>query len=163
MTKTAQLLETNLINEQFKNESIYEVNTPISVSIVGEGYPIHDEAGELYTLDDAEMLIKYDVFNDVVGYLINDNVYTVGTSDYEFEVSENERTAFLTLVLTFKLYAKNEEEAREYLHSVLSDNKNCLQSFSIYDGKQDRLFDVDILLYQLSGMYKATLTTKEGM
>jgi hypothetical protein len=80
----------------------------------------------------------------------------VKACDYQFEVSPNEKTAFLTVLLTFKVHADSEEDARETLHDILIDNSNTLLDFDVFDISKEQTYKTDLLLYQLSGLYKAT-------
>ena len=151
---TVTIINDNLIT-QGKGQ-VFDVSTPISTSLLGD-YPIHDDLGQLYKLGEHEILTTVDGLTDIVLYKINGNVYTVKACDYQFEVSPNEKTAFLTMLLTFKVHANSEEEARETLHHILtSDDKNMLLDFDVFDITKEQTYKTDLLLYQLSGLYKAT-------
>lgn len=148
-------LTTNLITAD-KEGTLFEVSTPLQTSILGKDYPIHDDNGSLYSLGEYEMSTYYHEHNDVIPYLINGNIHTIHASEYQFEVSENEETAFLTVLLTFRLHADSEEDARNKLHEILIDDSNQLLDFSVFDINREQGYKTDILLYQLSGLYKAT-------
>ena len=150
---TATIMNDNLIT-QGKGQ-VFEVSTPISTTLLGD-YPIHDDLGQLYKLDEHEILTTIEGLTDIVLYKINGNVYTVNASEYKFEVSPNEQTAFLTMLLTFKVHANSEEDARDTLHEILIDNSNTLLDFDVFDISKEQTYKTDLLLYQLSGLYKAT-------
>lgn len=148
-------ITNNLITEHLDG-TLFEVSTPLTMSLIGKDYPIHDETGSLYGLAEHEMLTTYNEHNDVIPYLINGNIHTIHASEYEFEVSENETTAFLTVLLTFRLHANSQEDARNSLHEILLDESNPVLDFSIYDITREQTYEMDILLYEISGLYKAT-------
>ena len=154
------------INEHNKltaetNGILWEVRTPMTLSLVngekGHQYPIHDEQGNLYALEGDELSVTFDVEKvDKIAYRINGQVYCVPIVDKRFEVSPNEETSFLLLELAFKLHADTEEQAYMKLHEMLCNNKSIILDFKIFDFKQGKCCDTDILVYDLSGMYLGT-------
>ena len=147
-------ITNNLITEHLDG-TLFEVSTPLTMSLLGKDYPIHDDTGALYSLGEHEMSTYFNEHNDCIPYLINGNIHMIPACDYQFEVSGNEETAFLTVLLTFRLHANNEEDARNKLHNILTDDSNQLLDFSVFDINREQAYKTDILLYQISGLYKA--------
>ena len=148
-----KIVKNNLITES--TENVYKVKTPITISLIGETYPIHDEDGKLYRLDEHDMSTFYLSHGDTIPFLIDGNIHAIETAGYEFEVSPNEETAFLTVEMAFKVHAYSEENAINKLYVILCDTKNTLLDFSIHDFNAEEEYRVDVLCYELSGLYKA--------
>ena len=148
----------NKHNTITKEEGIlFEVRTPITLSLIGEDqYPIYDLEGNLYSLGEHEMTVYFDEdMLDKIAMRINGEAYYIPTSRYEFEVSPNEMTSFLTFELAFNIHADSEEDAYYKLHNILCDEKNVICDFKIFDINLEETYEVDVLCIQYSGMYKA--------
>lgn len=162
MTNTANeqilFIASDIINDETEGKYLYKVSTPTHMSLL-ENYPIHDVEGNLYSLSENEMSIFYKEFGDTCPYALGDKAYLPFASDYEFKVSENKETAFLTMLLTFKVYANTENEACEKLAYKIEEDGSQLLDFDMYDFKQKAVYDVDILMYDVSHMYNAIQTS----
>lgn len=153
MTKKIELITDNLVNEQQEGQHLFKVDTPIAMSLIGN-YPILDEQGQLYNLNENQMATYIDGYGDVVPFQIGNKAFLAQGSEYEFIVSENKETAFLDLVMSFKVYAKNEQEAMQTLADLIADNGQVLD-FMMSDLTNKQKYDVDILMYTISDLYKA--------
>lgn len=158
MTKTIELITDNLVNEQKEGQRLYQVNTPIAMSIIGD-YPIYDSDGELYKTNRIATFL--DGFGDVVPFQLGNKVYLPKSSEYIFAVSENKETAFLDLVMSFKVYADNPQHAMETLADMIAEGCQLLD-FSIRDITNMARYDVDILLFTISDLYKADPINENG-
>lgn len=153
---------SDTINDESDGKYLYNVSTPTNVSIVGN-YPIHDEKGNLYSLSEHKMSVFYEQHGDACTYILGDKAYLPFTSGYEFIVSENEETAFLTMLLTFKVYANSEDEACEKLAYKIAEEGSQLNDFEMYDFKRKAVYKVDILMYDVSHLYNAIQATNDDV
>lgn len=158
MSKQIELITDNLVNEQKEGQRLFKVDTPIAMSLIGN-YPIVDEQGKLYKLNENQMATYIEGHGDVVPFQIGYKAFLAQGSNYEFIVSENKETAFLDLLLSFKVFAKNEQEAMQTLADLIADGQPL--DFKMSDLTKTQKYDVDILMYTISDLYKASEIKEE--
>ena len=143
----------SVINQETEGTKLFEVGIFTTFKILNNGnLPSSDKE---YTLNTENMQVVHGGNIDCVLVKVNGELYVIHTHDYDYYLRKGDNTASLSMTLTFRVFAENEEHAYNTVVELINAKDNGILDFLIHDQEQDEKFNINILSYKLSHLYEA--------